>query len=157
MDETRRIVYNGFNTYFGNPECTKINSDTEQHSTYAVRVSSMLSDNRYLLLVTKQDLLPKGTIKRLREIPWECFQARILKIELPVKEYSPPKENNGLFDDKVMLIQRDKENNKVVYQCTYNPLVVELIPRKNGSVYDFAKEATLEDAFETFNCVAYFS
>lgn len=157
MDDSKRIIYNGFLHYFGNPECTKINSDTDQHSSYAVRTTSMLSENRYLLVILRQDLLPKGTVRRLKDIPWECFQVRVLKTDLIVGEYSPPKENNGLFDDKIMLVKRDRENNKVVYQCTYNPLIVELIPSKSGSVLDYPKEATLEEALNTSGCVIYFA
>lgn len=157
MATPHELVYRAFLLYFGNPVCTKINSDQDQHSTYAVRVYSLLAEARYLVMITYQDLLPKGTNKLLSDIKWQSFQTRILSLDVNLEEHSLPKENNGVFDNMLTLRKRDTEKNKVIYQCFHNPLMVELLPSKKGSIYDYPNEVTLESAIETFQCVIYFS
>jgi hypothetical protein len=118
---------------------------------------SLLAEPRYLIVISYQDFLPKGTVKKLSELKWESFQSRVLKSELGLEDQSIPKENNGVFDDQITVYKRDKSENKVVYQALNVPLIVELVAGKKGSIVDFPDKATLEGALETFQCVVYFS
>ena len=117
----------------------------------------MLAEFRYLIVVTDQDNAPKGTIMTLNDLQWKSFQLRKLSKEISAPEISYKRENSGLFDDEIKLIKRDKEAQKVMYQCRFNPLIVELLPSKKGSVMDYPESSTLETAMDTFQCVIYFS
>jgi len=94
---------------------------------------------------------------KLSQLPWMSFQLRMLDKEFNVPEVSYRKENNGVFDDEIMLQKRDAVNKKVIYQCKFNPLTVELIPSKKGSIHDYPDHSTLEAAMDSFHCVLYFS
>lgn len=154
---SRDLVYRAFSLYFGDAPLTKINSPDDQHATYAARIYSLLAEPRYLIVITYQDFEPNHTVKRLSQIPWESFQARVLKTDLGLEDISIPRENNGVFDDQITVYKRDKPNNKVVYQCLSIPVMVELVAGKKGSILDFPEKATLEGALETFQCVVYFA
>ena len=117
----------------------------------------MVNEFRYLIITTLPDYLPKGTILKLNELQWKSFQLRVLEKEIPAPETSYSKQNNGVFDDEIILQKRDKLENKVIYQCKYNPLTVELLPNKKGSILDYPDKSTLESAMDTFHCVIYFS
>ena len=95
--------------------------------------------------------------KELKDIRWNSFQLRTLVNEVKAPEINYKKENNGVFDDELILIKRDKKENKVMYQCRFNPLIVELLPSKKGSITDYPDQTTLETAMDTFQCVIYFS
>jgi hypothetical protein len=151
------LVYRAFLLYFGNPECTKNNDAQANHSTYLVRIYSLLAENRYLFLIAEQDFQPRGTTRFLADIKWLSFQTRILSLDVSLEEHAPPKDNNGVFDNKLALRKRDKEAGKVIYQCFDNPLIVELLPTKKGSVHDYPEQVTLEAAVDTFQCVVYFA
>jgi hypothetical protein len=152
-----QLVYRAFLLYFGNPVCTKINTENDQQSTYVVRVYSMLAEARYLVLITYQDFKPKGTTRKLVDLPWISFQTRVLSLDMNLDEHPLPRDNNGVFDNELTLLRRDKEKNKVVYQCFHNPLMVELLPSKKGSIFDYPDKVTLEAAVDTFQCVVYFA
>ena len=117
----------------------------------------MLAEFRYLIVVTDQDQVPMGTNVSLSDLQWKSFQLRTLSKEVKAPEITYKKENNGVFDDDIQLVKRDKTENKVVYQCVHNPLIVELLPTKKGSVHDYPEKATLEAAMDTFQCVIYFT
>jgi len=152
------LLYKAFLLYFGDPQCTKMNGPNDQHSTYVVKVYSLLAESRYLVIITTQDMLPKYTARPLHSLKWLSFQTRVMNLEVALQnEHHLPLDNNGVFDDTLTLMNRSKEQNKVVYQCRHNPLTVELIPTKKGSVHDYPASATLEAALETFHCVVYFS
>jgi hypothetical protein len=152
------LIYKAFLLYFGDAPCTKMNGASDQHSTYVVKVYSLLAETRYLVIITTQDMLPKYSVRQLRDLKWLSFQTRVMSIDVTLHyEHHLPAENNGVFDDMLVLMQRSKEQNKVTYQCRHNPLTVELIPTKKGSIYDYPDSARLESALETFHCVVYFS
>lgn len=152
-----QLVYKSFETYFNNPKFIKTNETNDSFSLYYARVNCMLAEFRYLIVVTDQDNAPKGTIMYLNDLNWKSFQLRILSKEISAPEISYKRENSGLFDDEIKLIKRDKEAQKVMYQCRFNPLIVELLPTKKGSVMDYPDSSTLETAMDTFHCVIYFS
>ena len=143
--------------YFENPNFVKVNEATENFSLYYARVNSMISELRYLILITENDFHQKGTIKSLSKIPWRSFQLRVLQKEVKAPETSYKRNNNGVFDDEIQLTKRDKVENKVIYQCRFNPLTVELLPTKKGSIMDYPDKSTLEAAMDTFHCVIYFN
>jgi len=151
------LVYQAFELYFNYPKFIKVNDVHDSYSLYYSRVKSMINEFRYLIITTASDYLPKGTIMKLNELPWKSFQLRILDKEIDAPETSYHKQNNGVFDDEIILQKRDKLENKVIYQCKYNPLTVELLPSKKGSIHDYPDKSTLESAMDTFNCVIYFS
>ena len=150
-------LYKAFVLYFENAKFAKINDANENYALYYARVKSLLSNPRYLIVITKQDYFPKGYRQNLGELEWISFQLRTLNKEFPCPEVSYRKENNGIFDDEIILQQRDKLAEKVVYQCKYNPLMIELLPSKKGSIQDYPDKSTLEEAMDSFQCVIYFS
>ena len=152
-----QLVYQSFEIYFNNPTFVKTNEPNESFSLYYARVNCMLAEFRYLIIVLDQDQAPKGTEVPLHNLRWKSFQLRTLAKEVPAPEMTYKKENNGVFDDEIKLIKRDKTANKVMYQCRFNPLIVELLPSKKGSVMDYPDSSTLETAMDTFQCVIYFS
>jgi hypothetical protein len=157
IDGDKTLIYKAFEMYFNDPTFIKVNEPKDNFSLYYARVNSMISDLRYLILITENDYHQKGTLKKLSLIPWRSFQLRILQKEVQAPEITYKRSNNGVFDDQIQLIKRDKTDNKVIYQCRYNPLTVELLPSKKGSVMDYPDSSTLESAMDTFNCVIYFN
>jgi hypothetical protein len=117
----------------------------------------MVSELRYLILITDNDFHQKGTLKQLSKIKWISFQLRVLSKEIAAPEINYKRHNNGVFDDQIQLVKRDKTENKVIYQCRFNPLTVELLPTKKGSIMDYPDQSNLEAAMDTFHCVIYFS
>ena len=117
----------------------------------------MLADLRYLIVISEQDFEPKGFVKTLNELRWNSFQLRTLNNEVKAPEINYSKENNGVFDDEIHLIKRDKVDKKAMYQCRFNPLMVELLPTKKGNVMDYPEKSSLETAMDTFHCVIYFT
>jgi hypothetical protein len=135
----------------------KYNDVHDNHSLYYARVQSMLSDPRYIVVVSDPDMRAKGSIVSLKDIPWKSFQLRIIEKEIQCPEIAYDKTNNGVFDDTIILVRRDKLQEKVIYQCKFNPLTVELLPTKKGSIMDYPEQSTLETAMDSFHCVLYFS
>lgn len=156
IDHERQTIYQAFEKYFMNPTFIKTNPVSDTYSLYYARVYCMLAEFRYLIAVTEQDNLPSGTEMKLHNLRWKSIQLRTLSKEVKAPECSYKKEHNGLFDSEIKLIKRDKTENKVMYQCTSQPLVIELLPTKKGSVHDYPDKATLETAMDTFQCVIYF-
>jgi hypothetical protein len=156
-ENEKSLVYQAFELYFNNPQFIKTNSSSESYSIYYAKVQSMINEFRYLILTTTQDMAQEGTIRPLKELAWNSFQLRILDKEIHAPESSYSKTNNGVFDDEIVIQKRDKIDNKVIYQCKFNPLTVELLPSKKGTIQDYPDKATLELAIETFHCVMYFS
>ena len=153
----RDYVYKAFLLYFENPRFCKMNDIHDAYGLYYAKVTSMVHENRYLIVMTDKDYEPKGTIMTLQQLPWKSFQLRIIDAEFSVPEISYRKENNGVFDDEIILEKRDKISKKAIYQCKYNPLTVELLPSKKGTINDYPERATLEAAMDSFYCVLYFS
>lgn len=156
IDHEKQVVYQAFERYFMNPTFVKTNPVSDTYSLYYARVYCMLAEFRYLIAVTEQDNLPSGTEMKLHNLRWKSIQLRTLSKEVKAPECSYKKEHDGLFDSEIQLIKRDKTENKVMYQCTSQPLVIELLPTKKGSVHDYPDKATLETAMDTFQCVIYF-
>jgi hypothetical protein len=157
INQEHQLIYKAFEIYFNNPTFTKTNDTSDSYSLYYARVTCMLAEFRYLIVVTDQDQAPMGTNVSLSDLQWKSFQLRTLSKEVKAPEITYKKENNGVFDDDIQLLKRDKTENKVLYQCVHNPLIVELLPTKKGSVHDYPEKATLEAAMDTFQCVIYFT
>ena len=117
----------------------------------------MLSEPRYLVVIVETDYNKKGMLSKLDELSWKSFQLRIIPKEIECPEITYNKNNNGVFDDEIYVIKRDTDENKVIYNCKYSPLTVELIPTKKISVTTYPEKSTLESAMDTFQCVMYFS
>jgi hypothetical protein len=156
IDHERKVIYQAFERYFMNPTFIKTNPVSDTYSLYYARVYCMLAEFRYLIAICEQDNLPTGTELKLHNLRWKSIQLRTLSKEVKAPECSYKKEHDGLFDSEIKLIKRDKTENKVMYQCTSQPLIVELLPTKKGSVHDYPDKATLETAMDTFQCVIYF-
>jgi len=157
VSDNKQLVYRAFDIYFNNPSLMKYNDVHDNHSLYYARVQSLLSDPRYIVVVSDPDMRAKGSIVSLKDIPWKSFQLRIIEKEIPCPEIAYDKTNNGVFDDAIILVRRDKLQEKVIYQCKFNPLTVELLPTKKGSIMDYPEQSTLETAMDSFHCVLYFS
>jgi hypothetical protein len=157
VSDHKQLVYKAFDIYFNNPSLMKYNDVHDNHSLYYARVQSLLSDPRYIVVVSDPDMRAKGAIVSLKDIPWKSFQLRIIEKEIPCPDITYDKTNNGVFDDIIILVRRDKLQEKVIYQCKFNPLTVELLPTKKGSIMDYPEQSTLETAMDSFHCVLYFS
>jgi hypothetical protein len=157
VQDNKQLVYRAFEMYFNNPSFIKQNDVHDNHSLYYARVQTLLSDPRYIVVISDPDMRPKGTIVSLKDIHWRSFQLRIIEKEIQCPEITYDKTNNGVFDDKIILVRRDKLQEKVIYQCKFNPLTVELLPSKKGSIMDYPEQSTLETAMDSFHCVLYFS
>lgn len=157
VQDNKQLVYRAFEMYFNNPSFIKQNDVHDNHSLYYARVQTLLSDPRYIVVISDPDMRPKGTIVSLKDIHWKSFQLRIIEKEIQCPEITYDKTNNGVFDDKIILVRRDKLQEKVIYQCKFNPLTVELLPSKKGSIMDYPEQSTLETAMDSFHCVLYFS
>jgi len=155
--QDKDYLYRAFVLYFDNPMFAKVNDASEPYALYYARVKSLLSNPRYLIVITESDYAVKGYKQKLSELAWKSFQLRTINKEIVCPEVSYSKENNGIFDDEIILQQRDKLAEKVIYQCKFNPLTVELLPSKKGSINDYPDKSTLEDAMDSFQCVIYFS
>jgi len=152
----QEMIYKSFVFYFNNPKMIKVNESNDSYSLYYARVNFMLAEYRYLIVVVEQDLSPKGSIIHLNHLNWKSFQLRTLYKEVPAPEVNYNKENNGVFDDELVMVKRDKEDQKVIYKCKFNPLMVELIPKRKGNIMDYPDKTSLENAMDTFHCVIYF-
>jgi hypothetical protein len=133
-----------------------MNPSSDQYGIYYCKVVSMLSEPRYLIVITDMDLTPVGTHRKLDDIEWRSFQLRIINKEIKCPEVNYRKYNNGVFDDEINVIKRDTKEQKVIYQCKFNPLTVELLPNKKANISHYPDKSTLEMALDTFNCVIYF-
>ena len=153
----KEYLYKAFVLYFDNPTFIKTNEANDNYAVYHARVKSLLSNPRYLIVITESDYAPKGYKQKLNDMQWKSFQLRTINKEIVCPEISYTKENNGIFDDEIILQQRDKLAEKVIYQCRFNPLIIELLPSKKGSINDYPDKSTLEEAMDSFQCVIYFS
>ena len=137
-------------TYFGNPIVTKL-KDTKGESHYYAKVKiQLLTENRYLIIITPLDKNPIGMSTPMGNLGWKSIQTRILKTRYNVGTFIY-KNSRDLNRYKLVLIKRD-----IVYTSYYNKelkLKVFVFHTTENNPYEYPDNPSLDAAVEQYQTI----
>lgn len=145
--------------YFKNPVMTKV-FEMKGVGIYKCKVNSMLiaSQQKYLVVLVKNDNEPIFTKKRLSDVNWFCFQTRQLGKNENISELDglsscdmPSGKSKSMFlQENITKFSQDE--NQVKYVCNTIPISVTLLVAENKNPV-FQDTSSLERALMYFNTV----
>lgn len=147
----------GLTHYFDNPWMVKVRNDEDQGLTlYAARATTLLNEERYLLVMTPMDLHLIGTRRPMASLDWSCLQTRVLQAPSPQERLAPafvyePKQDHPLYDAVLRLESRDRK--RTCYECPAFPALTVVLLHKKDLEYEYPPQGRLNSAVETYSAV----
>ena len=156
--QERTNVRNSLVEYFGDMIMTKVRNISPDintsYSLYYARVGCLLCiDDRYIIVIIKDNMLPIGHQSYLSALEWISFQTRTIDKPIPgLKTQTTRSKMNNIVASKIKLI--DKKSDRYVYFTEDEPIKIELLFTKQDESY--AEFGTIQSALDTYNCVISF-
>ncbi len=157
VDFSTKNLYNLVDMYFDQPIMEKMKNEKGM-SIYICKLATLLAsvEQRYLIAICHEDLIPVGSRLPLKNIEWKNFQSRTLpEKDYIVKtkhsylskngiEYQVPVYLKQRYEDHTDYMVDDKEVN---IKCTITLL------HKKKNLYTFPDSGTIGACLETFQTV----
>lgn len=147
-----RKIRNVINTYYDVPIMEKTKNEMDK-SIYMCRIQSLLLHNhRYLIAVCPIDDNPVGVRTMIKDLPWECLQARILENEEfmgLVQHYYESKRDSVFLMEMKRTVQLDAYS---VYQSANAEIEITLLNTVKD-IYEYPEQGTLLSCLETFQTI----
>jgi hypothetical protein len=142
--------YQWLSRYYQDPNLQKT-EDSPEFSIYRVRITSLLNEYRYLIAFVPRDGQPIGHTRRLSELSWFNFQARVLDDyqDIVTHEFTVRQDH----DFRILLQKRHEEYTS--YYANEFPVIVSLL-HKHKSLYEYPEQGTIISALETYQTIVQF-
>ncbi len=147
--EDKRSVYDIFVSFFGNPKLTKI-KDENNCSVYAAKVNLHLREERYLIVICKQDNFTMGTNFDMEALRWDSLQTRSLNQELPCNVFTYMPSKKYPFASRIFLKERGEK--MTTYTSRDYKISLCLLHTENTK-YQYPNLSTIAAALETFQTI----
>ena len=132
-------------SYYDNPIMTKLLVQNNEAHYYCKIKTKLLGENRYIIVITRDDKYPLQTKKFLKNLNWHSFQTRSISRNYNINSISMNYKNKI---DNIYLKLKQKNDNYTSYKCSEIPNIDVHVLNIEGKIYPH--EATLENALEEF-------
>jgi hypothetical protein len=146
-------IYDLIDSYFDYPILEKVKNE-KGISVYMCKLKTLLGgiDQRYLIVICKEDSLPLQTRLKLSNISWINFQARTLKEDRGIRTYhSYTPKTTDEYKLPVSLKQRYEDHTD--YNMNNYPHITVTLLHKTKNLYQYPDTGTLCACFETFQTI----
>ena len=144
----RYDLYRLLTFYFDNPTMTKI-KENDNMSIYSVRLQTgLVLDNKYLLLLVKNDRTPVGSKKEMKDLKWSSLQTRMIRDKYDCLSFNYKAKKTEPFID--MIYSTQKNDKLTTYKHPKYPFL-EISLLNTESVY--SDKGSIFAALETYKTI----
>jgi hypothetical protein len=151
LDLDKEALYDIFIEYFDNPDMHKIKNQ-DNCSIYYCKLQTLLKNgNRYLIAICSQDNFKIGTILKLKEIKWICFQTRTLEEYHNIPKHIYEYKRGDPYKSKITV--KDRQETRSEYICSTFPNLLVTLLHSKPNKYEYPENGTLAAALETYKTI----
>lgn len=146
-------IYLHMNTYFRNPNVTKVKNTTNHFSMYACKIYSLLSNQyKYIIAFVSIDDSPVGYITPLSQLRWVNIQTRTIADNLKCNTHSYTPSYDTLLNKTIKRVHADMKSSQ--YICESLPYItIDLLHNNKKDKNSYQNEGTLIAALETYETI----
>jgi hypothetical protein len=151
LDLDKEAIYDLFVEYFDNPNMHKMKNENNC-SMYMCKMQTLLKNGyRYLIAICPQDNFNIGTILRLKEVKWICFQTRTLDEHHNLPKHTYEYKRGDPYKSKIIIKERQENRSEYISQVYPNLLVTLLHSKPNK--FEYPDNGNIAAALETFKTI----
>ena len=147
-----RKIRNVINMYYDSPVMQKTKNDRDK-SIYMCRLQSLLlHDHRYLIAVCQIDDNPIGVKINIKDLTWECLQARILENEeyMNIIQHSYETKRDNIYTVEMRRTFQCEEYS--IYGSNNIQIEITLL-NTTPDKYEYPDTGSLMSCLETFQTI----